>query len=278
MIRALVNGDPNGCIPLDDRGVLYGDGLFETIRIVHGQPDNWDGHMRRLRRGCTQLRLPTPPVALLRQEIDHLASGQHCAIARVQLTLAGGERGYKRPAAGRFNRILTLHELLPLPARCYETGVTVRWCHFQLADHSGLSGIKHLNRLEQVMARAEWDDVEIFDGLLTDQRGRVIGGTMSNLFLIQKGELLTPDVFHAGVAGTMRERVFRAARELGLHATETPVTPEMCQQADGLFLTNAVRGIVPVSRLEQQSFDRHDLTAQVMENLQEPPSAIVCRT
>jgi len=139
------------------------------------------------------------------------------------------------------------------PEEYRKLGVPVRWCETRLARQPRLAGIKHLNRLEQVLARAEWRD-EFAEGLMCDTEGQVIEGTMSNLFLVQKGTLVTPDLSQSGVAGVMRAEVLEQADRLGIPHVLQPVSVGMVEQAEELFLTNSLIGIWPVARLEAQHY------------------------
>jgi 4-amino-4-deoxychorismate lyase len=215
----------------------------------------WNQHLERLRRGCRALGLPDPPIAALEADRDGLcAIGPTQAVLKIILTVGGEGRGYARPQIHAWRRILYLTPAPEWPFTEYRDGIRVRWCRQLWFFDPSLAGIKHLNRLTQVRARAEWDDPQIAEGLLRDPDGSVIGGTMSNLFVVRDGVLLTPGLSHCGVAGTMRARVMASAIDQGLSVRETVLTVMDCLQADELFVCNAVRGIRPVRQLGVRSF------------------------
>lgn len=252
-MKVLVNGRPGDAVSALDRGLAYGDGLFETLRVRAGRAAHWERHWARLARGCERLHLPLPSRAGLETEMASLLDGVERGVLRIQLTRGVGGRGYRPPTEARPTRILSVHPAPEYPAEYAGEGVSLRVCRTRLGLNPQLAGIKHLNRLEQVLARAEWAD-EVQEGLMLDARGRVVEGTMSNLFLLHDGGLLTPDLAEAGVAGITRERIFALAPRLGLTVEAVPLTLEAVYAAEGLFLCNSLIGIWPVRRVEAKDF------------------------
>lgn len=242
--RVLVDGVEGGALSPLDRGLTYGDGLFETIRFVQGRAPLWGRHMRRLSESCGRLRLPVPDQALLAQEATELARGMPDAVVRIVITRGVGERGYVLPTAPRLSRIVAAFAV-PVPhAGAYRDGVRLRLCRLRLAEQPALAGMKHLNRLEQVLARAEWDDPAIADGVLLDASGRVVSSTMANLFAVIGDRLVTPSLDRCGVAGVGRAEVL-AARDVEIR----DLALDELFRASELFLSSSVRGILPVQAL-----------------------------
>jgi 4-amino-4-deoxychorismate lyase len=270
-MMSLVDGQPVSGVPLDDRGLQYGEGLFETILVDAGQPLAWDLHTARLARGCQALGLPKPPLADLHQDALQLVGTQDGpGVLKLMLTTRGGERGYARPAPVAWRRIVSLTPAPAWPAEEYEQGIAVRWCRQLWSPMPRLAGIKHLNRLTQVLARAEWHDPGIAEGLLRDPSGAVIGATMSNLFLVRDGVLFTPAIGACGIAGTLRARILACAGDLGIPVRETVLTVLDCHRADELLLCNAVRGVRPIRRLGRQSFGPGPVTRILQEAMVGP--------
>jgi 4-amino-4-deoxychorismate lyase len=149
------------------------------------------------------------------------------------------------------------------PPELWTEGVEVRFCRSRLGINPSLAGVKHLNRLEQILARAEWPLGGVREGLMLDTDGHVAEGTMTNLFLAKPGALITPKLDLCGVAGVMRALVFEAAGELGLTIEETRILPDELYAADELFLTNSVVGVWPVRRLEDRTFPVGPVTREV---------------
>ncbi len=250
-ITALVDGDPATSWPLDDRGLAYGDGLFETIRFVSGKAPLWVGHMARLRRGCRALHLEMPEADRLAIEASSLAGDADCLI-KITLSRRGG-RGYGPDGERTTRRLLRKLPLPHLDPAGYRRGLRLRWCRLRLSAQPALAGLKHLNRLEQVLARAEWSDPRIDEGLLCDQRGRVVCATSANLFVVHRGRLITPPLAECGVAGVARAWLLRRAARW-LPVQQAALTRAQVESASEVFLSNAVRGIMPVRSLAGRKF------------------------
>ena len=247
--RVLVNGAMVAHVAADDRGVSYGDGLFETVLFVDGRAPLWPRHMARLAAGCGRLRLPMADPELLAHEAAQACAGLVRAVARITLTRGSGPRGYAIPEPLWPTRIVAAAPAPETPADWYHRGIRVRECALRLSEQPLLAGIKHLNRLEQVLARAEWNDEAIGEGLLCDASGRVISATAANLFAVIDGRLATPAVDRCGVAGVARAEV------LARNACDVrDLTMSELMQADEVFLTNSVRGIVPVVALGDRAW------------------------
>lgn len=249
----LVNGEPEECIPVLDRGLQYGDGLFETIAIRHGKPRLWTGHMQRLAAGCAGLGFSPPNTDQLAADVQRVAGNQDRAVVKIIVTRGSGTRGYRPTMSGHAVRIVQRLPWPNFPDSAEREGVATCWCQTRLARQPRLAGLKHLNRLEQVLARAEWRD-EYMEGLMCDQDDNVIEGTMSNLFLVQDSTLITPDLSQSGVAGVMRATVLELAKAEGFDCAIRPVSVAMVEKCAELFLTNSLIGIWPVARLGSKAF------------------------
>ena len=243
--------------PLDprDRGLQYGDGLFETMAVRDGRIPWLAYHLRRLEAGCERLRIAAPAAGPLREEIGACAAGQSRAIIKLIVTRGVGGRGY-RPDPHARGRHFVLRYPWPAHAqRRAREGVRLRVCRTRLAINPALAGLKHLNRLEQVLARMEWHDEERFqEGLMLDCQERVIEGTMTNLFIVRGGALLTPDLSTSGVAGVMREIILELAAQRALFCRETVLRLPDIGQAEEVFVCNSVVGIWPVVALNQWQY------------------------
>lgn len=251
----LVNGAWTDRVDAADRGLAYGDGLFETIAVHAGLPCLWPLHMARLAAGASRLRISCPPADLLHRECVEVAAGSRRGVVKLILTRGSGGRGYRPPENPLPTRVLSVHPWPDYPPEWSRDGVQVRFCRTPVGEHPMLAGIKHLNRLEQVLARDEWRDPQVAEGLMCDGHGRVIGGTMTNLFAVAGRRVLTPRIDRSGIAGTVRALVLRLAAAHGLEAAETDLTPRDLAAAEGLFLTNALIGVWPVCRLDEARLD-----------------------
>lgn len=243
-VRCLVDGASLAAISPLDRGFLYGEGVFETILCGEGRPTLWREHLARLTEGCRRLGLALPEEATLLGEIARVSADLPRAVVRI--TLSGGiaaSRGYG-VRSERPTRVVCAWPADPPELRRYRHGVRVRLCRLRLSDRPELAGIKHLNRLEQVLARREWRDPRIAEGLLFDRRSELVGATAANVFLVERGTLLTPAIDHCGVAGTVRAFLLTH-----LPVVIARISKRRLLAAEEVFLTNAVHGIVPVAAI-----------------------------
>jgi len=241
----LVNGEARDSIAIADRGLAYGDGVFETLLVDAGEPVWWDAHLRRLQRGCDALGIDCPDAALLREEAARVAQDGARGVLKITVTRGVSLRGYAAPASPQPTRIVSLSPWAGVAAATVAQGIEVRWCRTTLALQPRLAGIKHLNRLEQVLARREWEDPAIAEGLLCDTEGRVVSATAANLFLVCDGRLATPVLTRCGVEGVCREWILQQAA-VAVH----DVARDAVLEADELFLCSSLRGILPVARLD----------------------------
>lgn len=264
----LVNGHPAGTVDVLDRGLAYGDGVFRTLRTHAGQPLWWRDHYAKLVADCEALMLDCPGEAGLHAEVCKVAEAEQ-GVVKIVLTRGTGTRGYAPPAGQACTRIV-MSAPLPAYARAdAPDAITARWCTLRLARQPRLAGIKHLNRLENVLARAEWNDPAIFEGLLCDDSGAVIGGVMSNLLVARNDELLTPDLSQCGVAGVARMRLLRAAERRGIPAHIGRLSAAAILAADEVMICNSVIGVRRVARLDDMTWPSAGWTATLNSALYE---------
>lgn len=254
--RILVDGREDTCISVTDRGFALGDGLFETVAIRAGAPRFWEAHVERLLEGCRRLAIPAPSIDVLGHEVDRVRDGAAWGTARITISRGVGPRGYAPPPKPVPTRVVTFfpatHQSTP------KSRFVLRWCQTRLALQPALAGLKHLNRLEQVLARAEWDDPAIDEGIMLATDGRVVECVMSNLFLVIDSTLVTPALDESGVSGVMRREVLEAAMHSGIETEVRRVEPDELQRATAVFVTNAVRGIVAVERIGDLQYSPDD--------------------
>ncbi|KPW38975.1 Aminodeoxychorismate lyase [Pseudomonas amygdali] len=242
---AWVDGCPADALSLKDRGLAYGDGLFETIVVKAGQPLLLERHLQRLENGCARLSIATDH-ALIRTEMTRFAAELGDGVMKLILTRGDSQRGYAPAPNAQSRRILQGGSAPAYPGVHAEQGVRLFACQTRLAEQPLLAGLKHLNRLEQVLARSEWSDSEHAEGLMRDTSGRLIEGVYSNLFLVSQGRLLTADLSRCGVAGVMRAELLDQARNLGLVVDIRDLYLSDLESADEVFLCNSVYGVWPV--------------------------------
>ncbi|WP_158885124.1 aminodeoxychorismate lyase [Rhodanobacter sp. L36] len=249
-VRMLVNGESKDSVSALDRGLSYGDGLFETIRFVGDVAPLWKRHMQRLDDGCRRLSLPVPDTSVLQQEARTVVQGMLHAVVRITLTRGTGPRGYAPPSMPQVTRVVAAFDPPTFDQAVHDDGVRMRVCEVHLSEQPLLAGIKHLNRLEQVLARAEWNALDIGEGLLRDMHDRVISATMANLFVVIDGVLTTPSLERCGVAGVARAEILATLP----HVHVCDMTLDALHGAREVFLSSSVRGILPVRSLNEVAY------------------------
>jgi 4-amino-4-deoxychorismate lyase len=252
------NGRRCDTLAVDDRAVQYGDGLFETIAIRDGEPRLWGYHVERLQTGAARLGLEAPPETRLRAELqaalrETRADTSRC-VAKLLLTAGAGPRGYRRDGDTPVTLRTGLAPPRRLPDACYRDGIDLRLCNTRLAVQPQLAGMKTLNRLEQVLARNEWHGDAVFEGLMLDTDGRLICGTMSNVFLITGQQLITPAITRCGVSGVMRRHLLTLLDAAGIDFAVRDVEAGELWAADGVFISNSQVGILPAARCGTHSW------------------------
>lgn len=270
--RWLVNGRPGRVDPAD-RGLAYGDGLFETMAAEDGRIRWLDNHLDRLQRGCRRLAIRAPDIASLRSEIAAHCPARDRCVVKLVVTRGAGARGYPPPVDIEPTRILSISSWPSYPAENYSRGITLRTLELRLGENPALAGIKHLCRLEQVLAHMELRNTDAQEGLLLDTSGYVVGGISSNVFAVRGGELETPRLTRAGVEGVMRRAVLERAAAVGLTAAERDLTVADCRAADELFVTNSLFGIWPVAHFDARELAIGPNTTTLMRALGYGPSA-----
>jgi 4-amino-4-deoxychorismate lyase len=244
-----VNGVAGGRVDHRDRGLQYGDGLFETMRVRRRSVRLLDYHLERLADGCERLNMMAPNAEALRRELTRIAAQRPDAVLKLIVTRGIGPRGYRPSGSEAGTRVISIHPLTRRARQATEAPARLRMCRTRLGMNPALAGLKTLNRLESVLARAEWSDERIWEGLMCDTEGSIVCGTMSNFFMRRGSVLMTPLLDRCGIAGVMRRWVLREAAALKLRVVESRLQWEDLGGADEAFMTNAVAGIVPVAVL-----------------------------
>jgi 4-amino-4-deoxychorismate lyase len=263
-----VDGAMTDQVPADDRGLQYGDGLFETLLIRGGRPRFLEAHLARLKAGCARLAIPFEQESAVRAEIAAAcARAPLLAVLKIIVTRGSARRRGYAPDAEAPRRVISLYESAPLAVELRE-GVNLIFATGTVAEHTGLAGIKHLSRLENVWATGEARAVGAFDALLRTASGTVISGAMTNLFVVRGGRVQTPPVDRAGVAGILRQVVLRECAALGIPAVEQAVSPEDLPAADEAFVTNARIGVVPVRRVGEHAVRMSSLTPRIATHIE----------
>jgi len=267
-----LNGVEKDTLAISDRGLSYGHGVFETILLKEGRLNLWDLHLQRLILGCVRLGIPTEGLEQALESDLACLPPAHTGIVKLIITCGSGGRGYATPDNAQVSRIIQLTPLpdyTELPAL---KGIAVCHCSTRLAIQPLLAGIKHLNRLEQVLARAEWQGSVYREGLVCSMEGELIEATMSNLFFVRNGELCTPDLSRCGVAGVMRARILQIAQQSKMPVRVGRYWPRVLDEADEIFICNSLIGIWPVTSLEGRAYSPGPVTRLLQHELEKSAS------
>lgn len=264
----LVNGKPGSSIGVADRGLQYGDGLFETLAVDHAQALCLDRHLARLASGCRALEIPAPDEGALRNDLTTVTKGMARGVVKIILTRGVSARGYRASTNATPTRIVSSHPWPPFPHGNRTEGIALRVCRTRLSINLRLAGLKHLNRLEQVLAVNEIDDPKVSEGLMLDTEGAVVEGTMSNVFYVEGGRLMTPDLSRCGVHGIIRAEILDWARShLDAPVGQTRAGPEALMKSEECFVCNSLIGVWPVRSIDGREISLGDLTRSIQADL-----------
>lgn len=260
-----INGITADHISALDRGLLYGQNVFETIAVSDGKPLLVDLHIMRLRAGCQALSIPydVSLEKLILDELSALCEQQQRAVVRLCLSMGEGGRGYRNPAQAKPNRILSLHDFPKHPIEHWQEGIELGLVSLTLASQPVLAGIKHGNRLEQIIARSQWQD-DWQEALLCDQSGSVIEATQSNVFIARDGAITTPRLDQCGVAGVMREWVLENASKVGVECAIMPLSVADIEAADEVFVSNSLIGLWPVKGFRKNHYSNRHIADKLL--------------
>lgn len=252
MKHRLINGIAADYVSVMDRGLHYGDGVFETIACNAGSAQFVRDHLARMRAGAGRLDIPFPDQALFMQDITTLlprvGETGDCVI-KLMLTRGSGRRGYRYDRPQAPTRI-SVRSAWPEHVDRWKQGVRTRFCETPVSVNPRLTGIKHLNRLDNVLASAELGE-RYEEGFMMDPQGRVIEGTMSNVFAVIDGVLVSPDLAHCGIQGIIRDKLLRAAAGHGQPTQIRALQRHELLDADEVFVCNSVLGVCPVTQIDE---------------------------
>lgn len=266
----LVNGELTPQANGLDRGLAYGDGVFRTMPWIEGRIPHWHRHFAKLKEDCERLALACPEQDALYANCEEVGAEQGIGVIKVIVTRGSAGRGYAYPAAPKHTLIVASSTPPLYPEHYRRNGVTVRLCNLVLSEQPALAGIKHLNRLENVLARAEWNDPGIAEGILLDRHGNIVEGVMSNVFLVLGRRLVTPDLTRCGVAGVTRTRILDWAKCNGITVEVRDVPYAELFKADEVFLCNSLIGLWPVRELAGRTWKNDVLTPEIQTFLLKP--------
>ena len=253
-----------------DRGLHYGDGLFETIACVEGSLQLWDEHIERMQNAAKKLSIESIAINNFKQDVLAILK-QHSinnCVVKLMLTRGQGQRGYQSPSPQKTTRIVVIGDLPQYSDEFNSHGIKACFCQHPISKNSALAGIKHLNRLDNVLARNEWRD-EYQEGLMLDDSNNIIEGTMSNIFAVRNKQLFTPSLEHCGVDGIIRRQILSIAQEQAIEIIIADIKKEELNEMDELFVCNSLIGIWPVNSLGEANYKVGSLTQKLSRTLQQ---------
>jgi 4-amino-4-deoxychorismate lyase len=259
----IINGNVLGSISPLDRGLAYGDGVFRTVKIVDKMPKEWPAHYQKLVADCGAIGIVCPSAELLISDLHQLFELGEIAVSKIIITRGDGERGYAPPAITAPMRLVIKSPMPTYPATHYGKGVRLHVCTTRLAHQPSLAGIKHLNRLENVLARMEWHDPYVADGLMFDFQGHVIECTTANIFARFGDILLTPSLHHCGIAGITRQRILDFAYTLELKTKIESFDLKKLLSADEIIICNSLYGAWQVSEVQDKTWPQLPLAENI---------------
>ena len=275
---ALINGVTADYLNINDRAIHYGDGLFETILCSENKLLYWSQHYLRLQRSAQRLKLRCPDEDVLLGDIRSLLKlnetpGSKVCSIKIIITRGSSDRGYVIPKKTNEKRIVLMSAL----AADYSSLLSgellsgeLYICKNQVSINESLAGLKHLNRLENVLARNEWNDTannQFIDGLMLNARQQVIEGSMSNVFAIKENNLYTPDLSQSGVNGIMRDMIIAAAGRNNIQLSIRNLTLEDLYEMEEIFISNSLMGIRSVNKIEASLYQQQTLTKFMLSEL-----------
>lgn len=275
MLRAqsfIINGSFDHTISPLDRGFAYGDGVFRTMIVRSGLPECWPQHYQKLVADCAAIKIVCPSAELLISDLQQLFSKKEVtehsvSVVKIIITRGEGERGYAPPAITNPLRVLIKTDMPAYPSRYFSEGIHLHVCNTVLAAQPLLAGVKHLNRLENVLARLEWTDPNIVDGIMLDSAQHVIECTSANIFICNGNTLVTSSLNQCGVAGITRQRIIDLAHVIGLTVKVESFNLDRLFAADAVIITNSLYGAFQVKGIQQKTWVQTSLAADMREIL-----------
>lgn len=282
---SLINGKFLKTVSVLDRGLSYGDGLFETMSWRHLREldsfgvEFWNRHLKRLSASSLKMKIKMPSKEILNNYKDKIIKksinlGFNEGVLKIIITRGVGGRGYKYEKDIEPTIIFLSFPKVRIDESFFKKGVNLKFCKSPIFVNHQLSGIKHLNRIDSVMARSEWQNKEFFDGVLLDDSKNIIDGTMTNIFFSKNNILYTPDLKKSGINGIMRQVVIEKSKIFFNSVHEIQINKKNLKLYDEMFITNSIIKILPVKKLEKKEFSISQSTRNLINHFSEDKKTI----
>ena len=265
---SLVNGSFSAPISPLDRGFAYGDGVFRTIKIINGLPEHWPMHYQTLFADCSAIGIVCPSADTFISDFKKIFDvDEFSAVVKIIVTRGEGERGYNPPAITMPMRVMIKSSMPDYPEVNFSEGVELHLCDTRIAHQPKLAGIKHLNRLDNVLARMEWHDPKVAEGVMLDMEGNVIECTAANIVARYGDTLITPKLDQCGVAGITRKQILAHAKRLELNTAIERMNLKDLHSADEVVICNSLFGAWQVRKLAGQQWAKQSLAEKLRKAL-----------
>lgn len=255
----LINGKKVDVLPANDRGLQFGDGCFTTARVRAGQVVMLAQHVQRLKIACERLFINFSQWEVLADEMRQQAQSHKEGALKVIITRGKGGRGYSATGCRDTTRIVSVSPFPAHYARWRDEGVTLALSPIRLGRNPSLAGLKHLNRLEQVLIRSHLEQTDADEALVLDSDGWLTECCAANLFWRKGNDVFTPRLDQAGVNGIMRQHCIAMLARSPFHVVEVSMRPEALRDADEVLICNALMPLVPVRRWDDVCWSERDL-------------------
>ncbi len=249
----VINAKFNNKISINNRNLQYGDGIFETCVIKNNKLLFWHKHYQRLKLGCDKLNIANVASTIYIRDIKKLVNRSNIKNGVIKIILSRGnsKRGYSYSAIKPV-RIVTISKLVHIHNDSFELSI----CTSGYGSNSALSGIKHCNRLENILASA---DITTNDCIMLDNNN-VISTTCANIFIVKNNILITPDTSNCGINGTRRDIILELATSINISYKIDKITIDDINSADEIFITNSILGIQKITKFQNINYQQHPIT------------------
>ncbi len=269
---SLINGQFKDQLSVLDRGVSYGDGFFETMKWSysrnrkHSGVEFWKRHVKRIKKTSKILGIKLPKTKILDEYKSIILdkakqNGYSNGILKIIITRGVGGRGYRYEE----DMLPTIIFLVFPSVSNFKNDINLKFCSTSLSENKVLAGLKHLNRIDSVIARSEWKTDKIYEGVFLDSDNFLIEGTMSNIFLIKNGTLYTPPLSHSGIEGIMREVLIEKGKLFFKSVKITRISKERLNEFDEMFISNSIIKVLPVKQIENIKFSIFSSTQKIID-------------
>ena len=254
----------NQLLHMQERGLHYGDGLFETLLKLDSELPLWDSHYSRLQKGCNRLHIPIPGEQWLRQKIDAETSTDDSVVIKVIVTRGIGGRGLELPKHNQASVFILKYPYTAMNGEALKLDVTI--CNTRLPLNRNLAGLKHLNRLDYVLATIELGQMgNKSEALLCDTDGYLVEGIVTNLFFCDREKVYTPSLEFAGVEGIMRQKILEYLAGQAIPVQIGRFYPDLLLAANECFLCNSVHGVRPIRSIDEANFATGAINQMLMQ-------------